>query len=180
MESAQEPDAAEATARRLVQTHGPRLFALALRLCAAPADAEDLVFRTLERALLRLDRYRPVDDPAAWLRTILLNLWRNDRRAAASRPAAPPPDGGATAADLPDPGPTPAEQAAARADAEAARRAVAALPPRLRAPVALHYFEGLDVAETARELRIPAGTVKFRLFEARRRLKRMLKDWSVP
>ena len=176
-----ESDAAdpEETARLLVQTHGPRLFALALRLCGGPADAEDLVFRTLERAFVRLGRYRPVDDPAAWLRTIMLNRWRNDVRAARSRPG-PAPAGAPDPAAVPDPAPAPDERAAARSDAEAARRAVAALPPRLRAPVALHYFEGLGVGEVARVLRIPAGTVKFRLFEARRRLKLTLKEWIAP
>ena len=182
MEIPQEPATVEDDARRLVQTHGPRLFALALRLCDDPTEAEELVFRTLERALAALGRYRPEGPFEAWLRTILLNLRRNDLRARAARPpsASALPDLAADPVAVPDPGPSPAELTAARADAEAARRAVARLPDRLRAPVVLHYFEGLDVAETARELRVPAGTVKFRLFEARRRLKRLLKDWSAP
>ncbi len=173
-----DPATPEETARRFVAERGPRLHALALRLCADPADAEELAFRALERALPRLSGLRPGSDVDAWLRTVLLNLWRNDRRAARRRPEAEPPPGAAPdPAALPDPAPAPDEQAAARADAEAARRAVAALPPRLRAPVVLHYFEGLGVADAARALRVPAGTVKFRLFEARLLLKRMLKDW---
>ena len=160
MEIPQDPATAEDDARRLVQTHGPRLFALALRLCDDPTEAEELVFRTLERALAALGRYRPEAPFEAWLRTILLNLRRNDLRARAARPpsASALPDLAADPVAVPDPGPSPAELTAARADAEAARRAVARLPDRLRAPVVLHYFEGLDVAETARELRVPAGT----------------------
>ena len=170
------------TSSRSAAEHGPRLFALALRLCALPADAEDLAARALERGWAARGGYRPVAPFDAWLRTILLNLRRNDLRARAARPpsASALPDLAADPVAVPDPGPSPAELTAARADAEAARRAVARLPDRLRAPVVLHYFEGLDVAETARELRVPAGTVKFRLFEARRRLNRLLKDWSAP
>ena len=160
----------EAGARRLAAEHGPRLHALALRLCPCAADAEELVLRALERAVAGIGRYRPSGPFDAWLRTILLNLWRNDRRAAhpAPPPDAPEPD------ETPAPGPAPDEEAAARADAEAARRAVAGLPPRLREAVVLRYFEGLDVAAAARALGVPAGTVKFRLFEARRRLRRAL------
>ncbi len=54
------------------------------------------------------------------------------------------------------------------------RREVAALPPGHRAAVALHYFEGLSIAETAVALGIPAGTVKTRLMHARARLKTRL------
>ncbi|MFL9841030.1 RNA polymerase sigma factor [Sphingomonas sp. ST-64] len=69
---------------------------------------------------------------------------------------------------LPVPGPDDA------ADRSALRHAVATLAPGHRAAVALHYFEGLSVAETAVALGIPAGTVKTRLMHARTRLKAML------
>ena len=101
-----DPATPEETARRFVAERGPRLHALALRLCADPADAEELAFRALERALPRLSGLRPGSDVDAWLRTVLLNLWRNDRRAARRRSAAEPPPGAAPdPAALPDPAP---------------------------------------------------------------------------
>ena len=45
------------------------------------------------------------------------------------------------------------------------------LPERLRLPLVLYYLEGFSVEETARALGLPAGTVKFRLFEARKALR---------
>lgn len=45
------------------------------------------------------------------------------------------------------------------------------LPETLRLPVLLHYLDGLSVEETARALGIPGGTVKFRLYQARKRLR---------
>lgn len=54
------------------------------------------------------------------------------------------------------------------------RAVVRDLPPDQRAAVALHYFEGLSVAETAVALDVPAGTVKTRLMHARRKLKAAL------
>lgn len=72
--------------------------------------------------------------------------------------------------DVPPPPQSPEDAA----DGATLRRAVTALPPGHRAAVALHYFEGLSIAETAVALGIPAGTVKTRLMHARARLKAQL------
>ena len=49
--------------------------------------------------------------------------------------------------------------------------ALEALPEKLRLPLSLHYLEGFSVEEVARILRIPAGTVKSRLHQARNQLR---------
>jgi len=38
-------------------------------------------------------------------------------------------------------------------------------------PVVLYYLDGLTVAETAQALGVPVGTVKFRLHQARKKLR---------
>lgn len=55
-------------------------------------------------------------------------------------------------------------------------RALDALPPKLRAVVVLRYFEGLNSREIASVLRVPDGTVRFRLASAMRRLRPLLSD----
>lgn len=45
------------------------------------------------------------------------------------------------------------------------------LPDALRLPVVLYYLDGMTVAEVAQAMGIPAGTVKFRLHQARKRLR---------
>jgi RNA polymerase sigma-70 factor (ECF subfamily) len=55
------------------------------------------------------------------------------------------------------------------------RRAVLRLPPRYRDPMVLFYFEERNLAETARVLDLPEGTVKARLHRAREMLKRRLR-----
>jgi RNA polymerase sigma factor (sigma-70 family) len=52
------------------------------------------------------------------------------------------------------------------------RIALNSLPPDQRAAVALFYNDGLTVAEIAEALTIPVGTVKTRLFHARRTLRK--------
>lgn len=53
--------------------------------------------------------------------------------------------------------------------------AIDALPEKLRMTIVLAGIEGYDTREVARLLDVPEGTVKSRLFLARRRLKEMLR-----
>lgn len=55
-------------------------------------------------------------------------------------------------------------------------RALARLPNNLRAIVVLRYFEQLSSREIASILKIPDGTVRFRLMIAKRRLRPLLDD----
>lgn len=50
--------------------------------------------------------------------------------------------------------------------------AVEALSEKIRETVKMHYFEGLSVAEIAERQCLPTGTVKWRLSEGRRQLRR--------
>ncbi|HVF04772.1 MAG TPA: sigma-70 family RNA polymerase sigma factor [Frankiaceae bacterium] len=56
------------------------------------------------------------------------------------------------------------------------RDLVERLPGKLRTVVLLHYYADLPVDEIARLIHRPAGTVKQRLHEARRRLQRAMED----
>jgi RNA polymerase sigma-70 factor (ECF subfamily) len=81
-----------------------------------------------------------------------------------------------TAAELPAEPPAPAPGAGARPLERIALRAgLARLPERLREVVWLRYYEDLDEAQTADALGIPRGTVKSRLHDAIRALKR---EWE--
>lgn len=56
------------------------------------------------------------------------------------------------------------------------RDLVERLPPRLQTVTVLHYYADLPVAEVARLVRRPAGTVRRRLHEARRLLHTALEE----
>ena len=64
---------------------------------------------------------------------------------------------------------------------EAVYRAVGALSPPLKAVVVLHYFNGFSVKEIAQILCCREGTVKSRLFKARKILEDQLKreGWDI-
>ncbi len=61
-----------------------------------------------------------------------------------------------------------------REQAEALHREIDRLPGTFRLAVVLCYLEGLSLAEAARRLRCPAGTVHSRLVRAREKLRRGL------
>lgn len=53
----------------------------------------------------------------------------------------------------------------------ALRQALSSLPEKLRLPLLLHYLEGFPLVDVARILRLPVGTVKSRLHQARKALR---------
>ena len=154
---------AEHGAKRLVAEYGDRLYAAATLLCRNNGDAEELVFRTLARAVDKIRQYSPSGDFFSWLYKILLNFYRMDGRR--KRPAIVPV--GSTQ-DLPQ---IPAEGGGNTADE--VREMVRRLPPQIRETVILKYFSGMSIEEIAAALDIPSGTVKSRLFNAKRILADM-------
>ena len=66
--------------RSLVAEYGDRLFGAAVMLCHDSGVAEDLVFRTFERAVERIALYDSELPFWNWLYSILLNFFRMDMR----------------------------------------------------------------------------------------------------
>lgn len=151
---------------RLVARWHRRLVAHGWRLTGDRAMAEEAVQAAWIDIMRGLNGLRDERAFPAWAYRIVT---RKTAAAIGDRVA-----GRALAATLEDDVPTPQQSPEDAADGTTLRRAVAALPPGHRAAVALHYFEGLSIAETAVALGIPAGTVKTRLMHARIRLKAQL------
>ena len=117
-------------------------------------DCEDAVQEALLRAWDRLDTLREEKYFETWLMRILINQCRTFYR---RRPPAP--------AELTENIPQPEPEDAPLLEA------LMGLPQKLRAALELHYIEGYSVAETARILNLPEGTVKWRLNRGRAALK---------
>ena len=159
-----------AGARRLVAEYRDRLYQVAYRLCLNAVDAEDLTFRTLQRAIERIGSYRTDRNFFQWLYTILVNFRRMDVR----RKAANMLDFTDDMPDAPADAPSAADTLAAAEDAAAVRSAVAALPEIFREVVVFRYFEDLTVPEIAQVLGVPEGSVKSRLNRAKERISGLL------
>jgi RNA polymerase sigma-70 factor (ECF subfamily) len=144
---------------RLARRWSPRHYAHARRLLGRPDAAADAV----QEAWIGIVRgLRTLADPArfpAWSFAIVTRRCRDAQRRAGRAPAL-------------DPDAEPEAQVSDAGESQDLRRALAALPEDQRAAVALYYIEGFSIAEIAEALRAPEGTIKSRLFHARRALKR--------
>ena len=57
--------------------------------------------------------------------------------------------------------------------------AIDTLPPPQRAAIVLYYYLAMDEATIAGTLDCPIGTVKWRLYAARRRLRRQVEELGI-
>src|SRR6478735_6465448 len=67
--------------------HADQLYRIALRLSGSQQSAEELVQETYLRALRAWESYRPGTNLAAWLATILRNVYLDEARKQSRRPA---------------------------------------------------------------------------------------------
>lgn len=154
--------------------HRDRLWAVALRTTGNPEDAADGLQDAMVAAYRRAGSFRGESAVTTWLHRVVVNACLDRLRAATVRRTHPMPD------DLDDhpragrtPGEAPEQPDAASVRAEERRAviaALAALPAEQRAAVVLVDMEGYPVAEAARILDCPVGTVKSRCSRARARL----------
>jgi RNA polymerase sigma-70 factor (ECF subfamily) len=161
--------------------HLDALYGLALRLTGGDAArSEDLVQDALLKAYRSWSDFTLGTNCRAWLMTILRNTFINEFRSRQRRPTPVEFDEVAdrsvfAAVENTDPEGDFFERLI---DAEVIA-AVDALPDEFRVPVVLSDLEGLSYQEIAEVLDIPVGTVKSRLFRARRRLQGRLYEYAV-
>ena len=156
--------------------HLDTLYRVALRLGGEESRAQDLVQDTMLKAFRAWHQFRPGTNARAWLLTILRNTFINEYRRQKREPI--PVD-----IDLVEPyivrpaGPDTDPEGAFFSKIVDARvlEAVRSLPDAL----ILSDMEGLSYAEVAESLEVPIGTVKSRLFRARRLLQKQLYDHAV-
>jgi RNA polymerase sigma-70 factor, ECF subfamily len=145
----------------------PLAFRVAFSVLRHREDAEDVAQDALVRAHRNFHRLRQRDRFRAWLVRTTWRLALDHRRSEGRRQVRQLEHGQLTAIGT-------------DATAEACERAnhlweaIDALPDKLRMTLVLSAMEGHDIAEVARLLRLPEGTVKSRLFHARRQLQERL------
>ncbi len=145
---------------------------IARRAVPDPEDARDLVQDTYLAAFRAWTEHRRPRNVEPWLATICLNLARDRYRTRRRRPdEVPLADLGSLPAP-PDAGPE--ERALGSLERAAVHEAMWALPEEQRIAIALVDLADLPVAEAARAMGTPKGTVLSRLHRGRRSLARLL------
>ena len=149
------------SALQLIVECRDRLFSVAYRECANTADAEDLVSRTMIKALQKLDGEVEVENFFAWLKTMMLNLRKDDLRRAMIRGTEPVEAeqlesvaGEDWSSD---------EKLLKDSDSEAIRQAIEELDPKYRQTILMRYYDDFSFKEIAHILKLPMGTVSRRI-----------------
>jgi RNA polymerase sigma-70 factor, ECF subfamily len=154
----------------LVRAQYRRIYNLHLRLSPNAEVAADLTQDTFEQAWKAAPRFRGRSRPEVWLYGVALNVNRNWW----SRQRREEPADEAGLEEVPDPEPTAEELAILHGRSDLVCGAICRLPETYRRMVALRYFLGATAVEIAQAEGVDAGTVRWRLHEALRRLWVML------
>ncbi|MEU6588699.1 RNA polymerase sigma factor SigM [Streptomyces sp. NPDC046881] len=157
----------------IVRRHRDRLWAVALRTLGDREEAADAVQDALVSAYRAAHTFRGQSAVTTWLHRITVNACLDRARKAASRKTSPVDDTERLEQLL-----EPHESASAPAERKDVHRqlleALGTLPPEQQAALVLVDMQGYPVAEAARILDVPTGTVKSRCARGRARLLPLL------
>jgi RNA polymerase sigma-70 factor, ECF subfamily len=146
-------------------------FRVAFSVLRQREDAEDVAQEAFAKAYRSFRHLRERDRFRAWLVRMTFRMAIDRQRANKRRMVRE------QAIDR-ERGPTTSDAVSAKERAEQLWLAIDALPEKLRLVIVLAGIQGHDIREVAALLDVPDGTVKSRLFLARKRLKEQL-SWMA-
>lgn len=167
--------------------HLDALYSSALRMSRSEAEAEDLVQETYLRAFKSYHRFEKGTNCRAWLFRIMTNIFINKYNRNKSGPEIIRYD------DIDDcyvpQGPSGADYFQNRACDprwvfmnlldDDIKRLLWDLPAEFRISIILSDIQGFTYADVAEMTRVKIGTVKSRLFRARKKLQKGLWEWAA-
>lgn len=169
-----------ASFEREALVHLDSLYRVALRLTGNASEADDLVQETMLKAYRAWHQFQQGTNAKGWLLTILRHAFINEYRRRTRHPET---------VDIDSIEPFSVFEEVQDNDPQGTffdrivddevLRAIDQLPEQFRETVVLSDVEGLTYEEIARILEVPVGTVKSRLFRARRLLQQKLYDYAV-
>lgn len=169
----------------IVTEYEKNVYNLALKMTGNTEDAADLSQETFIKAFHSLGSFRGDSKFSVWLYRIVSNVCLDFLRGRSRRQtvslSTEDEDGEEAQLDIPDERQTPELLLEKRMTREAVRRGLAQLPPEPRQILLLREIQGLSYEEIASVLGIESGTVKSRIFRARKKLCAfLLADGNIP
>jgi RNA polymerase sigma-70 factor (ECF subfamily) len=162
----------------LLRRHLARATAIAHRIVGNRSDAEEIVQEAFLRCWQKAPEWRPANDRpdraqfATWLYRVLVNLCLDRRRR-------PQPVELEAAGEIADGAADGFDQRVRSETSQRIAAAMAALPERQRAALALCYYEDMGNIEAAAALEISIGALESLLVRARRALRDSLADLAT-
>jgi RNA polymerase sigma-70 factor (ECF subfamily) len=155
-----------------LEKHSHTLHSFAYNLTRDIEDAKDLIQETMYRALLNCEKFRMGTNLKAWLYTIMKNIFINNyRRGAKIKSVADESENAFHLNSLACSTGNSGETQLALAEID---KAIGDLVESIRIPFLL-FYQGYKYDEIAAYLHIPLGTVKSRIFFARRELQQRIR-----
>lgn len=161
----------------LVKLHGTAVYGFCHRLAKNKADTDDLYQETFLKAVELCHKIDKANNPKGFLISIAVGLWKNNRRKYARRQKIAPTEelieaapGNRVFMDIS----TPEDIAISNELRRTVQAAADTLNNKLKMPLYMYYTAEMSSEDIASALRIPKGTVKSRLYKARKVLKKIL------
>jgi RNA polymerase sigma-70 factor (ECF subfamily) len=172
LKSAMATDAAAPTLEALVAGHSVMVFRIAYSILRNHHDAEDAAQECFLRVWKHKDRLHEVNNTKTWLARIAWTTALDKRRASRAMVSLSAEQSGAELMQsISDSAPAADEQLADAEMRQMLERLIAGLPEELRYTLELSTVQELNSAEIAEVMKIPEGSVRTRLFRARKQLK---------
>lgn len=150
----------------------PVLNAFAYNLTQDVEDAKDLYQETAFRAMKNVDKFKPDTNLKAWLFTIMKNIFINNYRRKSKANVIS--DNTDNLYYLNSGNGSIGNQGDANVLIKELRNMIDKLEDNIRIPFLMHY-QGFKYQEIADKFALPLGTIKSRIFFARRELKAQIK-----
>ena len=169
---------------KLVLEYQKNVYNLALRMTGDPEDAADMAQEAFIKAYSSLSGYRGDSKFSVWLYRIVSNVCLDFLRAKKRRQtgslSVTDDDGEDTELDIADESKSPERIFERTMTRDAVRRGLAALTPEYRQILILRELQGMSYEEIAEVLGLESGTVKSRIFRARKKLCAfLLRDGNI-
>ena len=162
--------------QQLIEMHGKKIYGLCLRITGNQTDADDLYQETFLRTMKIINRKDFQENPFPFI--VKCCLWQAKsnqikfvRRTKIADVKCIEAEGASE---------TNLELEAERQEVyEMIRNVVSNLPEKYKIPIILFYNAEMSLEEISKSMNLPIGTVKNRLFRAKRMLKNALKEVSL-
>ena len=169
----------------LVTEHEKGVYAIAQRMTGNAEDAADMTQETFIKAYNSLSSFRGDSKFSVWLYRIATNVCLDFLRSRSRKPtmslSVEDDDGEETQMDIADESQSPEQLLERGLTRDAVRRGLKSLSPEYRQILLLREIQGLSYEEIAEALALEVGTVKSRIFRARKRLCAFLtEDGNIP
>jgi len=162
----------------LVNTYGIDIYNFCRQLTRDKEEADELYQGTFLKALEICEKIDNEKNPKSFLLSIAIKLWKNRKRKYAWRERIASMENYQEELDYSENQlmntKSPEEEVLKKENQELIIRAVASLKRDYRVPMYLYYTAEVSLKEISHILKLPEGTVKSRLYKARKEVKKYL------